>query len=88
MVRAAGKFRMISWDMRGHAKSDSPDDAAMYSKQHQVLPACAFAAIVPRRGPPHAAVARGSSVVGDVAAAFATTRVTIARACPRCRWTT
>jgi len=30
------KFRLIRWDMRGHARSDSPDDASMYSKQHQV----------------------------------------------------
>lgn len=30
------KFRVIRWDMRGHARSDSPDDATQYSKQHQV----------------------------------------------------
>lgn len=40
-------FRIIRWDMRGHAKSDSPDGLSMYSKQHQiddmvaVLDACA-----------------------------------------------
>ena len=29
-------YRCIIWDMRGHAMSDSPDDASMYNKQHQV----------------------------------------------------
>jgi pimeloyl-ACP methyl ester carboxylesterase len=32
----AKKFRIIRWDMRGHAGSDSPDDETKYSKQHQV----------------------------------------------------
>uniref|UniRef100_A0A7S1S676 AB hydrolase-1 domain-containing protein n=1 Tax=Alexandrium catenella TaxID=2925 RepID=A0A7S1S676_ALECA len=30
------KFRVIRWDMRGHAQSESPDDETKYSKQHQV----------------------------------------------------
>merc|ERR1712146_232383 len=30
------KFRLIRWDMRGHAQSSSPEDASEYSKQHQV----------------------------------------------------
>lgn len=30
------KFRVIRWDMRGHARSDSPDDESMYNKLHQV----------------------------------------------------
>lgn len=30
------KFRIIRWDMRGHARSGSPDDESMYSKQLQV----------------------------------------------------
>mmetsp|Transcript_115608 Transcript_115608/g.338169 ORF Transcript_115608/g.338169 Transcript_115608/m.338169 type:complete len:276 (-) Transcript_115608:70-897(-) len=30
------KYRVIRWDMRGHARSDSPDDETKYSKQHQV----------------------------------------------------
>mmetsp|Transcript_42482 Transcript_42482/g.98439 ORF Transcript_42482/g.98439 Transcript_42482/m.98439 type:complete len:274 (+) Transcript_42482:47-868(+) len=29
-------FRLIRWDMRGHARSDSPNDETKYSKQHQV----------------------------------------------------
>ena len=29
-------FRLIRWDMRGHARSSSPDDARAYSKQAQV----------------------------------------------------
>jgi pimeloyl-ACP methyl ester carboxylesterase len=28
--------RCINWDMRGHAASDSPDDAALYNKQIQI----------------------------------------------------
>ena len=34
-LREAG-YRVIVWDMRGHANSDSPDDPAMYSKLTQV----------------------------------------------------
>lgn len=30
------KFRIIRWDMRGHALSQSPDDETKYSKQNQV----------------------------------------------------
>ena len=30
------KFRVICWDMRGHGKSSSPDDAALYSETHTV----------------------------------------------------
>lgn len=30
------RYRLIRWDMRGHGRSDSPDDASSYSKQHQV----------------------------------------------------
>lgn len=30
------KFRLIRWDMRGHAQSSSPEDPSEYSKQHQV----------------------------------------------------
>ena len=29
-------YRCVTWDMRGHAASDSPDDASLYNKQHQV----------------------------------------------------
>lgn len=35
-MELSNKFRIIRWDMRGHAKSDSPDDPSMYNKQHQV----------------------------------------------------
>ena len=34
-LKAAG-YRPIIWDMRGHAKSDSPADARLYSKMKQV----------------------------------------------------
>merc|ERR1719336_2470400 len=35
-MELSSDFRIIRWDMRGHAQSESPDDAAQYSKQHQV----------------------------------------------------
>ncbi len=28
----AGDYRLIAWDMRGHGKTDSPDDASAYSE--------------------------------------------------------
>jgi len=31
----AKDFRCITWDMRGHAASDSPEDPSLYGKQHQ-----------------------------------------------------
>ena len=30
------KYRLITWDMRGHGLSDSPDDPAQYSEAHTV----------------------------------------------------
>mmetsp|Transcript_69871 Transcript_69871/g.149576 ORF Transcript_69871/g.149576 Transcript_69871/m.149576 type:complete len:276 (-) Transcript_69871:129-956(-) len=35
-MELSSKFRLIRWDMRGHAQSDSPDDETKYSKQNQV----------------------------------------------------
>jgi pimeloyl-ACP methyl ester carboxylesterase len=41
------KYRLISWDMRGHGRSDSPEDQSLYSEAHTaddmaaVLDACA-----------------------------------------------
>ena len=29
----AGQYRLISWDMRGHGRSDSPQDEALYSRE-------------------------------------------------------
>ncbi len=29
-------YRVITWDMRGHGQSDSPDDASLYSEAHTV----------------------------------------------------
>jgi len=46
------KYRIIRWDMRGHANSDSPEQDLFYSKQHQiddmraVLDACGVKAAV------------------------------------------
>jgi pimeloyl-ACP methyl ester carboxylesterase len=30
------RYRLITWDMRGHGASDSPDDPALYSEAHTV----------------------------------------------------
>ena len=30
------QYRVITWDMRGHGQSDSPDDPALYSEEHTV----------------------------------------------------
>jgi hypothetical protein len=35
-MELSSDFRLIRWDMRGHARSSSPDDARAYSKQAQV----------------------------------------------------
>ncbi|KAF1814740.1 alpha/beta-hydrolase [Eremomyces bilateralis CBS 781.70] len=32
----SARFKLILWDMRGHGKSDYPEDPAMYSEQHTV----------------------------------------------------
>jgi pimeloyl-ACP methyl ester carboxylesterase len=32
----AGRYRVITWDMRGHGRSDYPEDPALYSEQHTV----------------------------------------------------
>ncbi len=32
----APQYRIITWDMRGHGQSDSPDDPALYSEAHTV----------------------------------------------------
>ncbi len=32
----AGRYRLITWDMRGHGQSDSPADAALYSEAETV----------------------------------------------------
>ncbi|CAE7823824.1 menH [Symbiodinium sp. CCMP2592] len=35
-LELSNEFRIIRWDMRGHGRSDSPDAAELYSKQHQL----------------------------------------------------
>ncbi|MEE8398667.1 MAG: alpha/beta hydrolase [Desulfobacterales bacterium] len=48
----SGKCRVITWDMRGHGKSDSPSDVGLYSEAHTtddmaaVLDACGAATAV------------------------------------------
>ncbi|HEY5726766.1 MAG TPA: alpha/beta fold hydrolase, partial [Methylomirabilota bacterium] len=32
----AERWRVISWDMRGHGETESPDDPAQYSTDHTV----------------------------------------------------
>ncbi|MFN8508378.1 MAG: alpha/beta fold hydrolase [Dehalococcoidia bacterium] len=32
--RLSERYRVITWDMRGHGESDSPDDPALYSEAH------------------------------------------------------
>ena len=32
----AGRYRVITWDMRGHGRSDYPEDPALYSERHTV----------------------------------------------------
>ena len=36
MATLSDRYRVISWDMRGHGRSDSPDDPAAYSLEHSV----------------------------------------------------
>jgi pimeloyl-ACP methyl ester carboxylesterase len=36
-VKSLGdRYEIITWDMRGHGKSDSPDDPSLYSEHHTV----------------------------------------------------
>lgn len=36
MAALSDRYRVISWDMRGHGRSASPDDPAAYSLEHSV----------------------------------------------------
>ena len=60
-------FTVITWDMRGHAKSDSPTKRCCYSKQHQVDDMCAVLDAATQRKPnesPATAIFCGHSMGG------------------------
>lgn len=60
------QYRIITWDMRGHGQSDSPDDAAAYSEQATVDD---MAAILKHLGI-ESAVIGGLSLGGYMSLAF------------------
>ncbi len=60
------RYRVITWDMRGHGESDSPDDPALYSEAHS----CAdIAAILGELGIAKAVIG-GLSLGGYTSLAF------------------
>ncbi len=59
-------YRIITWDMRGHGQSDSPDDPTLYSAQHTIED---MAAILDECGVARAIVG-GLSLGGYVSLAF------------------
>ncbi|GIW13418.1 MAG: alpha/beta hydrolase [Tepidiforma sp.] len=62
----AGRFQVITWDMRGHGQSDSPDDPAAYSEAHTVAD---MAAILDDLGIERAVIG-GLSLGGYMSLAF------------------
>ncbi|HJS88167.1 MAG TPA: alpha/beta fold hydrolase, partial [Acetobacteraceae bacterium] len=60
------RWRVITWDMRGHGQSDSPDDQNLYSEAHSVAD---MAAILRACGETRAVVG-GLSLGGVVSLAF------------------
>jgi len=66
-VEALSKgHRLVIWDMRGHGRSDSPDDPALYSEAHTVAD---MAALLDHVGAP-AAIVGGLSLGGYMSLAF------------------
>jgi pimeloyl-ACP methyl ester carboxylesterase len=61
-----GQNRLITWDMRGHGQSDSPDDPGLYSEAHSVED---MAAILAACGEEKAVVG-GLSLGGYMSLAF------------------
>src|SRR5437588_12860120 len=41
MNSLSDRYHVIAWDMRGHDRSDSPDDPALYSHKATVVDMCA-----------------------------------------------
>ncbi|WP_322817451.1 alpha/beta fold hydrolase [Tepidiforma sp.] len=62
----ADRYQIITWDMRGHGQSDSPDDPAAYSEAHTVAD---MAAILDSLGV-QSAVIGGLSLGGYMSLAF------------------
>ncbi|MCC7365008.1 MAG: alpha/beta fold hydrolase [Dehalococcoidia bacterium] len=60
------KYRLITWDMRGHGQTDSPDDPAMYSEAKTVDD---MAALLDHVGAPKAVIG-GLSLGGYMSLAF------------------
>jgi pimeloyl-ACP methyl ester carboxylesterase len=62
----ADRYHLITWDLRGHDRSDSPDDPAMYSHQATVAD---MAAVLDACGAPRAVIG-GLSLGGYLSLAF------------------
>ncbi len=60
------QYRVITWDMRGHGQSDSPDDPSLYSEEHS----CADIAAILRELRIERAVIGGLSLGGYTSLAF------------------
>ncbi|MBA4179037.1 MAG: alpha/beta hydrolase [Anaerolinea sp.] len=65
-VDAFPGYRVITWDMRGHGQTDSPDDQSLYSEEHTVDD---MAAILKECGVEKAVIG-GLSLGGYVSLAF------------------
>lgn len=66
VARFAGRYRVITWDMRGHGQSDSPEDPALYSEAETLAD---MAAILDEAGV-SGAVLGGLSLGGYMSLAF------------------
>lgn len=60
------RYRVVTWDMRGHGDSDSPDDPALYSEAHTVAD---MAAVLDAVGAQRAVIG-GLSLGGFMSLAF------------------
>ena len=72
----AKSHRVIVWDMRGHGRSDSPDDQSLYSEAHTVAD---MAALLDEAGAQEAIIA-GLSLGGYMSLAFQLAHPTRTRA--------
>jgi|SRR5271166_48187 len=66
MEALSDRYHLIAWDMRGHDRSDSPDDAALYSHESTVAD---MAAILDACGAKRAVIS-GLSLGGFMSLAF------------------
>ena len=65
-IKALDGFRLITWDLRGHGQSDSPDDPEQYSQAHTVAD---MAALLDHVGAQQAVIG-GLSLGGYMSLAF------------------